>query len=233
MVTRAALENAASTAKTVLLNDCVVTRVANDDAILREVREVNDAAHQIVHRPSRELKFGADARSKLMAGIDAVADSVKVTLGPRGRNVMLAQPTGGPTITNDGATIAGEIELGDSFANQGALFVRHVATATNEVAGDGTTTAIVLAQAIGRHGIKNVLRVPTRWRSGAGSSGRSSRWSRTCASSSRGRLRARSSLPGSRPFRPVTRKSVASSPRRSRRSATTAHSASRTATVSA
>ena len=91
-----------------------------------------------------------------MAGIDAVADTVKVTLGPRGRNVVLAHGTGGPTITNDGVTIAGEIELGDTFANQGAQLVRHVASATNEVAGDGTTTATVLAQAIVRHGIRNV-----------------------------------------------------------------------------
>jgi chaperonin GroEL len=156
LVTRSALENAASVGKIVLVTECMVTRSAREDDLLREARELNDSAHQVVRRPPRELQFGAEARATLMAGIDAVADTVRVTLGPRGRNVVLAQLTGSPTITNDGVTIAGEIQLEDTFTNQGAQFVRHVAAATNEVAGDGTTTATLLAQAIVRHGIRNV-----------------------------------------------------------------------------
>src|SRR6266480_4007620 len=92
----------------------------------------------------------------LEAGVDAVANAVKVTLGPRGRYVVLDKKFGAPTITNDGVTIAREIEVEDVFENQGAQLVREVATATNDVAGDGTTTATVLAQAIVREGLKNV-----------------------------------------------------------------------------
>src|ERR671914_583590 len=91
-----------------------------------------------------------------VAGVDAVANAVKVTLGPRGRYVVLDKKFGAPTITNDGVTIAREIEVQDHFENQGAQLVREVATATNDVAGDGTTTATVLAQAIVRQGLKNV-----------------------------------------------------------------------------
>src|SRR6187455_904386 len=104
----------------------------------------------------KELKFDAEARAALEAGVDAVANAVKVTLGPRGRYVVLDKKFGAPTITNDGVTIAREIEVEDVFENQGAQLVREVATATNDVAGDGTTTATVLAQAIVHAGLKNV-----------------------------------------------------------------------------
>jgi chaperonin GroEL len=104
----------------------------------------------------KELKYDAAARKALEAGVDAVANAVKVTLGPRGRYVVLDRKFGAPTITNDGVTIAREIEVEDVFENQGAQLVREVATATNDVAGDGTTTATVLAQAIVRQGLKNV-----------------------------------------------------------------------------
>src|SRR6186997_1975957 len=104
----------------------------------------------------KELKYDAAARKALEAGVDAVANAVKVTLGPRGRYVVLDKKFGAPTITNDGVTIAREIEVEDVFENQGAQLVREVATATNDVAGDGTTTATVLAQAIVRQGLKNV-----------------------------------------------------------------------------
>ncbi len=104
----------------------------------------------------KELKFDAAARKALEAGVDAVANAVKVTLGPKGRYVVIDKKFGAPTITNDGVTIAREIEVEDAFENQGAQLVREVATATNDVAGDGTTTATVLAQAIVRTGLKNV-----------------------------------------------------------------------------
>jgi chaperonin GroEL len=104
----------------------------------------------------KELKYGAEARKALETGVDAVADAVKVTLGPKGRYVVLDKKFGAPTITNDGVTIAREIEVEDVFDNQGAQLVREVATATNDVAGDGTTTATVLAQTIVRQGLKNV-----------------------------------------------------------------------------
>jgi chaperonin GroEL len=104
----------------------------------------------------KELKYGSEARSALESGVDAVANAVKVTLGPKGRYVVLDKKFGAPTITNDGVTIAREIEVEDVFENQGAQLVREVATATNDVAGDGTTTATVLAQAIVRQGLKNV-----------------------------------------------------------------------------
>src|SRR5216684_732619 len=111
--------------------------------------EENDMAH-------KELKFNEDARRALERGVNVLADAVKVTLGPKGRYVVLDKKFGAPTITNDGVTIAREIELEDVFENQGAQLVREVATATNDVAGDGTTTATVLAQAIVREGLKNV-----------------------------------------------------------------------------
>ncbi len=104
----------------------------------------------------KELKYDSDARKALESGVDAVANAVKVTLGPKGRYVVLDKKFGAPTITNDGVTIAREIEVEDVFENQGAQLVREVATATNDVAGDGTTTATVLAQAIVRQGLKNV-----------------------------------------------------------------------------
>src|SRR5271156_3783041 len=104
----------------------------------------------------KDIKYNSDARNALEAGVDAVANAVKVTLGPKGRYVVLDKKFGAPTITNDGVTIAREIEVEDVFENQGAQLVREVATATNDVAGDGTTTATVLAQAIVRQGLKNV-----------------------------------------------------------------------------
>ena len=104
----------------------------------------------------KELKFNEDARRSLPRGVDILADAVKVTLGPKGRYVVLDKKFGAPTITNDGVTIAREIEVEDVFENQGAQLVREVATSTNDVAGDGTTTATVLAQAIVREGLKNV-----------------------------------------------------------------------------
>src|SRR5438270_9144278 len=104
----------------------------------------------------KELKFNEDARRSLERGVNILADAVKVTLGPKGRYVVLDKKFGAPTITNDGVTIAREIEVEDVFENQGAQLVREVATATNDVAGDGTTTATVLAQSIVREGLKNV-----------------------------------------------------------------------------
>src|SRR2546423_2481406 len=104
----------------------------------------------------KELRYEAEARKALEQGVDAVANAVKVTLGPKGRYVVLDKKFGAPTITNDGVTIAREIEVEDVFETQGAQLVREVATATNGVAGDGTTTATVLAQAIVRQGLKNV-----------------------------------------------------------------------------
>src|SRR6202162_3216117 len=105
---------------------------------------------------SKEIKYNSEARQALEEGVDAVANAVKVTLGPKGRYVVIDKKFGAPTITNDGVTIAREIEVEDVFQNQGAQLVREVATATNDVAGDGTTTATVLAQAIVRQGLKNV-----------------------------------------------------------------------------
>ncbi|MGM9523787.1 MAG: chaperonin GroEL [Faecousia sp.] len=105
---------------------------------------------------AKMIVFGEDARKKLQSGIDQLADTVKVTLGPKGRNVVLGKKYGAPLITNDGVTIAKEVELEDAFENMGAQLVREVATKTNDVAGDGTTTATLLAQAIVREGLKNV-----------------------------------------------------------------------------
>src|SRR5437763_6715143 len=106
--------------------------------------------------PHKELKFNEDARRALQRGVDVLAEAVKVTLGPKGQYVVLDKKFGSPTITNDGVTIAREIELEDIFENQGAQLVKEVATKTNDIAGDGTTTATVLAQTIVREGLKNV-----------------------------------------------------------------------------
>lgn len=105
---------------------------------------------------SKEIKFSSDARSAMVRGVDILADTVKVTLGPKGRNVVLEKSFGSPLITNDGVTIAKEIELEEHFENMGAKLVSEVASKTNDIAGDGTTTATVLTQAIVREGIKNV-----------------------------------------------------------------------------
>jgi chaperonin GroEL len=105
---------------------------------------------------AKEIKFGEEARKKLLTGVDKLAGTVKITLGPKGRNVLLEKKYGSPMITNDGVTIAREIELEDAYENMGAQLVKEVATKTNDVAGDGTTTATLLAQAIIREGFKNV-----------------------------------------------------------------------------
>ena len=105
---------------------------------------------------AKQLKYGEEARRALESGMNQLANTVKITLGPKGRNVVLDKKYGAPLITNDGVTIAKEIELEDPFENMGAQLVREVATKTNDVAGDGTTTATLLAQAIVREGMKNV-----------------------------------------------------------------------------
>ncbi|MBQ3226918.1 MAG: chaperonin GroEL [Clostridia bacterium] len=105
---------------------------------------------------AKEIKFGEEARKALQSGVDQLADTVKVTLGPKGRNVVLDKKFGAPLITNDGVTIAKEVELDDAFENMGAQLVKEVATKTNDVAGDGTTTATLLAQALIREGMKNI-----------------------------------------------------------------------------
>src|ERR1700693_1401206 len=105
---------------------------------------------------SKMLKFDDQARRGLEAGVNKLADAVKVTLGPKGRNVVIDKKFGAPTITHDGVTIAKEVELDDPFENMGAQLVKEVATKTNDVAGDGTTTATVLAQALIREGLRNV-----------------------------------------------------------------------------
>ena len=105
---------------------------------------------------AKQLKFGDDARRALEKGLNTLADTVKITLGPKGRNVVLDKKYGAPTITNDGVTIAKEIDLEDPFENMGAQLIKEVATKTNDIAGDGTTTATLLAQAIVREGLKNL-----------------------------------------------------------------------------
>ena len=105
---------------------------------------------------AKEIMFGQDARAKVLKGVNALADAVKVTLGPKGRNVVIEKSFGAPLITKDGVTVATEIELEDKFENMGAQLVKEVASKTSDVAGDGTTTATVLAQAIYREGVKLV-----------------------------------------------------------------------------
>ncbi len=118
---------------------------------------------------SKQIEFNETARRAMEAGVDKLADAVRVTLGPRGRHVVLAKAFGGPTVTNDGVTIAREIDLEDPFENLGAQLVKSVATKTNDVAGDGTTTATVLAQAHrSRPGCAMSPQAPTRSRLGSG-----------------------------------------------------------------
>ena len=105
---------------------------------------------------ANEIMFGEDARRKLQSGVDRLADTVKITMGPKGRNVLIEKKFGAPMITNDGVTIAKEIELEDPLENMGAQLVKEVATKTNDVAGDGTTTATLLAQIMIKEGFKNV-----------------------------------------------------------------------------
>src|SRR5690348_15968572 len=116
---------------------------------------------QLSHREetemaAKEVKFSSDAREKILRGVDVLANDVKVTLGPKGRNVVIDKAFGAPRITKDGVTVAKEIELEDKFENMGAQMLREVASKTNDLAGDGTTTATVLAQAIVREGMKSV-----------------------------------------------------------------------------
>ena len=118
---------------------------------------------------AKQLLFDEQARQALRDGIDALADAVKMTLGPKGRNVVLDKRFGSPTITNDGVTIAKDIELSTPFENIGAQLAKEIASKTNDVAGDGTTTATVLGQAIVHEGMKNVAAGPIRWRSSAAS----------------------------------------------------------------
>src|SRR5512132_1394893 len=105
---------------------------------------------------AKDVKFSADARDRMLRGVDTLANAVKVTLGPKGRNVVIEKSYGAPRITKDGVTVAKEIELEDKFENMGAQMVREVASKTNDLAGDGTTTATVLAQAIVKEGMKSV-----------------------------------------------------------------------------
>ena len=105
---------------------------------------------------SKDVKFGSDARTRMMEGVDTLANAVKVTLGPKGRNVVLEKSFGAPRITKDGVTVAKDIELKDKFQNMGAQMVREVASKANDTAGDGTTTATVLAQSIAQEGAKAV-----------------------------------------------------------------------------
>ena len=125
---------------------------------------------------AKQISFNEDARRRLKVGVDVLADAVKTTLGPKGRNVALDKKWGAPTVTHDGVTVAKEIELADPFENMGAQLLKEAATKTNDMAGDGTTTATVLAQAIVNEGLKNVAaganpmllkrgieRLPRRW----------------------------------------------------------------------
>ena len=112
---------------------------------------------------AKDIKFNTQAREELRAGVDALADAVKVTLGPKGRNVIIDKKFGAPHITKDGVTVAKEIELEDPFQNMGAQLVKEVASKTGDDAGDGTTTATVLAQAIVNVGLKYVTAVPILW----------------------------------------------------------------------
>src|SRR5512134_2234849 len=105
---------------------------------------------------AKQLRFDTDARDRMLKGVNTLADAVRVTLGPKGRNVILAKSYGAPRITKDGVTVAKDIELEDKFENMGAQMVRDVASRTSDVAGDGTTTATVLAQAIVKEGLKSV-----------------------------------------------------------------------------
>ena len=177
------------------------------------------------------LHFNHDARRLLQAGVDELADTVKVTLGPKGRNVVLERLTGAPTITNDGVTIAREIELGDPFKNMGAQLVREVATKTSDLTGDGTTTATLLAQGIVREGMRTIEEGanPMLLRHGIelaiervvedlrrpGAAG--ARASTTCATSPRSPARRTSGSARRSPRRSTTSARRASSPSRSRR----------------
>ena len=125
---------------------------------------------------AKHMKFHEDARSAMLHGVNTLANAVRVTLGPRGRNVVLAKKFGSPVITKDGVTVAKEIDLPDRYENLGAQMLREVAVKTNDSAGDGTTTATVLAQAIFREGIKNVTAGANRCRCNAVFKSPPTRW---------------------------------------------------------
>ena len=152
---------------------------------------------------AKELRFGAEARGLLLAGVDQLAEAVKSTLGPKGRNVILEKITGSPVVTNDGVTIAREIHLKDQFENMGAQLVKEAAIKTNDIVGDGTTTATVIAQAIITRAWRPSARAATRcWSSGA-STWPSATWSSTCAAWPT-RSRPRRTTPGSPRSPPTT-----------------------------
>src|SRR5471030_991298 len=179
----------------------------------------------------KELKFNEDARRALERGVNTLADAVKVTLGPKGRYVVLDKKFGAPTITNDGVTIAREIEIEDPFENQGAQLVREVATATNDVAGDGTTTATVLAQALVREGLKNVAAGANPMSLKRGIEAAVERVSEELSKQAKD-VEPRSRSPQRRASPRVTPRSARSSPRPWTRSARKASSPSRSPTPS-
>ncbi len=172
------------------------------------------------------IAFDEEARRGLERGLNILADAVKVTLGPRGRNVVLEKKWGAPTITNDGVSIAKEIELDDPYEKIGAELVKEVAKKTDDVAGDGTTTATVLAQALVREGLRNVAAGADPSRSSAASRRPSPRSPRSSSRAPR-RSTPRSRSPPRHPSPLQTRRSASSSPRRSTRSARKASSPSR------
>ena len=157
---------------------------------------------------AKQIKQGEDARKALCAGIDTLANTVKITLGPKGRNVVLGKKFGAPVITNDGVTIAKEIELKDEFENMGAQLVREVATKTNDAAGDGTTTATVLAQAMVTEGMKNVTAGANPMDIRRGMSKAVAKPLRPSRPTAR-RSRTATISPASAPFLPVTPRSAA------------------------
>ena len=170
---------------------------------------------------AKMLAFDEDARHALERGVNALADAVKVTLGPKGRNVVLDKKFGAPTITNDGVTIAREVELDDPYENMGAQLAKEVATKTNDVAGDGTTTATVLAQAMVHEGLRNVAAGANPLALKRGIDAAVEAVTDVAAlARHRGRRAARTSLT-SPPSRRRTPSSASSSPRRSTRSART------------
>jgi hypothetical protein len=170
---------------------------------------------------AKELLFNTDARAKLKRGVDALAEAVKVTLGPKGRNVVIDKKFGSPTVTKDGVTVAKEVELTDPIENMGAQMVKEVATKTSDLAGDGTTTATVLAQAIFREGLKNVTAGANPMELKRGTIAPSRPSSSSCASSRCPPPARRRSPRSAASPRTTTRRSAISSPKRWRRSART------------
>ena len=172
---------------------------------------------------AKELHFNTDARAALKRGVDQLAEAVKVTLGPKGRNVVIDKKFGAPTVTKDGVTVAKEVELADPLENMGAQMVKEVATKTSDLAGDGTTTATVLAQAIFREGLKNVTAGANPMALKRGIDKAVAAVVEQLKSISVPDRRQEGDRAGRRPSpRTTTRRSVTSSPRRWRRSARTA-----------